>query len=67
MVGKSEALPTIWQQWDDFVSLGYRTKTDAEKLVKMARDGTELRPLTKQFVKLASDCKACHKDYRKKK
>ena len=67
MVGKSEALPAIWQRWDDFVSLGDRTKTDAEKLVKMARDGTELRPLTKQFVKLASNCKACHKDYRKKK
>ena len=67
MVGKSEALPTIWQQWDNFVSLGYRTKTDAEKLVQMAQDGAELRPLTKQFVKLASDCKACHKDYRKKK
>ena len=67
MEGKSEALPAIWQEWDDFVSLGYRTKTDAEELVQMAQDGAELRPLTKQFVKLASDCKACHKDYRKKK
>ena len=67
MVGKSEALPAIWQQWDDFVSLGYRTKTDADKLVQMALDGAELRLLTKLFVKLASDCKACHKDYRKKK
>ena len=65
--GKSEALPAIWQKWDDFVSLAYRTKTDAEELVQMSRDGEELRPLTKQFVKLASDCKACHKDYRKKK
>ena len=67
MEGKSEALPSIWQKWDDFVSLGYRTKADAEELVQMAQDGAELRPLTKQFVKLASDCKACHKDYRKKK
>ena len=67
MQGNSEALPAIWQQWDDFVSLGHRTKTDAEELVKMAQHGLELRPLTKQFVKLASDCKACHKDYRKKK
>lgn len=67
MEGKSEAVPAIWQQWDDFFSLGYRTKTDAEALVKMAQEGSELRPLTKQFVKLANDCKACHKDYRKKK
>ncbi len=63
----SEALPIIWQQWDDFVNLSLQTQTDAEKLVKMAQDGAQLRPLTKQFVKLASDCKACHKDYRKKK
>jgi cytochrome c556 len=42
-------------------------KSNAEALVKVARDGAELRPLTKQFAKLASDCKACHKDYKKKK
>ena len=65
--GTSEALPIIWQQWDDFVNLSLRTKTDAKKLAKMAQEGSELRPLTQQFVKLASDCKACHKDYRKKK
>jgi cytochrome c556 len=65
--GSSEALPAIWQQWDDFMSLSDRTKTNAEKLVKMAQDGAELRPLTKQFVKIAGDCKACHKNYRKKK
>jgi cytochrome c556 len=65
--GSSEALPAIWQQWDDFMSLSNRTKTNAEKLVNMAQDGAELRPLTKQFVKIAGDCKACHKNYRKKK
>ena len=65
--GSSEALPAIWQQWDDFVSLNNGTKANAEKLVKMAQGGAELRPLTKQFVTLGGDCKACHKDYRKKK
>ena len=65
--GSSESLPAIWQQWDDFVSISDHTKTDAKELVKMAKNGSELRPLTKQFVKLAGNCKACHKDYRKKK
>jgi cytochrome c556 len=65
--GSSEALPAIWQQWDDFMSLSDRTKTNAERLVNMAQDGAELGPLTKQFVKIAGDCKACHKKYRKKK
>ena len=63
----SEASPAIWQQWDDFVSISIRTKTDAEDLVQMAQEGGELRPLTKQFVKLSGGCKACHKAYRKKK
>ena len=65
--GSSEALPGIWQHWDDFLHLSNSTKTNAEKLVKMAQNGAELRPLTKQFVKIAGGCKACHKVYRKKK
>jgi cytochrome c556 len=65
--GSSEALPIIWQQWDDFLKLNDGTKANAEKMVKMAQDGSDLRSLTKQFVKLGGDCKACHKDYRKKK
>jgi cytochrome c556 len=65
--GSSEALPAIWQQWDDFVSLNDGAKANAEKMVKMAQEGSELRPLTKQFIKLGGSCKACHKDYRKKK
>ena len=65
--GSSESVPKIWQQWDDFVNLSDRTKANAEELVIMAENGVELRPLTKQFVKLRSSCKACHKDYRKKK
>ena len=65
--GSSEAFAIIWQQWDDFVSISDRTKSNAEEMVAMAQDGSELRPLIKQFVKIGGDCKACHKDYRKKK
>jgi|TARA_B110000977_G_scaffold184395_1_gene248023 cytochrome c556 len=65
--GDSEALPAIWQNWDDFVKINERTKSDAKKLVEMAQQGSKLRPLTKQFVKLSGGCKACHKGYRKKK
>ncbi len=65
--GESEALPAIWQNWDDFVTINERTKNNAQELVNLAQQGLALRPLTKQFVKLSSGCKACHKDYRKKK
>jgi len=65
--GTSEALPVIWKQWDDFVNISEQTKKSAKELVKMAQEGSALRPLTKQFVKLSGGCKACHKSYRKKK
>jgi len=57
----------IWKQWDDFVNISEQTKKSAKELVKMAQEGSALRPLTKQFVKLSGGCKACHKSYRKKK
>lgn len=65
--GKSEAKQLIWQQWDDFVTLAQRTETAAQGLVDMAQQGSELRPLKKQFAKLGGSCKACHQDYRQKK
>jgi UDP-N-acetylenolpyruvoylglucosamine reductase len=55
------------ENWDDFVKINERTKSDAKKLVEMAQQGSKLRPLTKQFVKLSGGCKTCHKGYRKKK
>ena len=65
--GNSEATLLIWQQWDDFVTLAQRTETTAQALVDMAQQGSELRPLKKQFAKLGGSCKACHQDYRQKK
>ncbi len=65
--GNSESKLLIWQQWDDFVTLAQRTKTTAQGLVDMAQQGSELRPLKKQFAKLGGSCKACHQDYRQKK
>ena len=65
--GKSESKLLIWQQWDDFANLAQRTKIAAQGLVDMAQQGSELRPLKKQFANLGGSCKACHQDYRQKK
>lgn len=62
----SEALPTIWQNWDRFVSLSSSLDDQTTKLLSVAA-GTDQRAIKVQYVKVAKACRACHADYRKKK
>ncbi|OMH31755.1 cytochrome c [Motiliproteus sp. MSK22-1] len=64
---KSEALPKLWTEWDQFVVMVKRTEKEADKLAALAENGSDSRALKKQFVKLGKSCKSCHTDYRKKK
>ena len=65
--GSSEALPLIWRQWDEFSAINDQVGVSAGLLTAMALDNADKRALTKQFVAVSKGCKACHKDYRKKK
>jgi len=57
----TEALPAIWENWDDFV-------TKSENMVAVAKsigsipDEAALGPV---LGKIGGTCKACHRDYRK--
>jgi cytochrome c556 len=63
--GTSEALPAIWEHWDDFTAKADDLGKAAETLVA-ALDGGD--PGWKGAFQGVSDaCKACHQDYRKKK
>jgi cytochrome c556 len=63
--GTSEALPAIWEHWDDFTAKADDLGKAAETLVA-ALDGGD--PDWKGAFQGVSDaCKACHQDYRKKK
>jgi cytochrome c556 len=63
--GKSEALPAIWEHWDDFTAKADELGTAADTLAA-ALDGGD--PDWKGAFRGVSDaCKACHQDYRKKK
>lgn len=61
--GPSEALPAIWQKWDDFEGIARQLATLAEQLEGDAgqRQGTAF-PL---MVRAGATCSSCHKGYRK--
>ena len=62
----SEALPAIWEEWDQFSSLVVKMEEEASKLQEAAETG-DRRTITMQFAKLGKVCSGCHTDYRKKK
>lgn len=59
---KSEALPTLWDNWDDFT-------TKAEQLTKAAQglDFKDRAALADTLGAVGGSCRACHKPYREKK
>lgn len=61
----SEALPSIWKEWDQFSALTVRLSDEAKKLQETAQGGDK-RAISTQFAKLGKVCSSCHTDYRKK-
>lgn len=59
---KSEALPAIWQDWEDFAQLASATETTAEGLIGTVSAQADLGLA---LGKLGGTCKACHSKYRK--
>lgn len=59
---KSEALPAIWSNWDDFAN-------KANDLTKASRamDVSSLATLQDGLTDAGQTCRACHKPYRAKK
>ena len=62
----SEALPSIWQNWDKFSSLADQLVAESEKLREMAKTQDQ-RAVMKQFARVGKTCRGCHTDFRKKK
>ncbi len=62
----TEALPAIWQKWDQFEDLANRLDLEATKLGALASQDSP-KPARLQIVKLGRVCTSCHKDFRKKK
>ena len=61
----TEALPAIWEGWDQFSALSLKLTEESSKLHDVAQNG-ERRAIAMQFAKVGKVCSSCHTDYRKK-
>ena len=59
---KTEALPIIWEQKDEFNNLMTKSSTDMIKLTKVIEDSNDIRGTLTQLM--WSNCKACHSKFR---
>ena len=64
--GKTDALPTIWQNWPDFQSKAKAMETESAKLLQLAQAGDEAG-FKAQFPNVGKTCGGCHEGYRVKK
>ena len=59
---KTEALPSIWENKDEFNSLMKKSSTDMIELVKVIESSDDVRASLQKFM--WSNCKACHSKFR---
>lgn len=59
----TDALPEIWDNWDDFKQRSVDLIADAEHLADIA-DGGSLEELKPAFMAAAKNCKGCHDNYK---
>ena len=58
----TEALPTVWEEKDEFNALMTKASDDMIKLTSVIEEAEDIRGTLKQFM--WSNCKACHSRYR---
>ena len=59
---KTEALPTIWENKDEFNTLMQKASDDMIKLTKAIETASDLRAIQKELM--WSNCTACHSRFR---
>ena len=58
---KSEALPVIWDNYDDFTGKALELESIAKRLAVSISGPADLRPA---LAELGENCRSCHEDYR---
>jgi len=64
---ETEALPAIWDDWQDFVELAAKLASDSKALKAIADNGVKMNTVKRAFVIATKNCSTCHKRYRKPK
>ena len=59
----TEALPSIWENKDEFNALIQKSADDMKQLAAVIEDADDLRGTMQQYM--WSNCKACHSRFRK--
>ena len=59
---KTEALPIIWENKDEFNNLMKKSSTDMLELVKVIESSDDVKATLQKFM--WSNCKACHSKFR---
>ena len=62
----SDALPSIWKEWDRFAGNATSLESAADELASSI-DGNAAQGWKAGFQKLTDACKSCHQDFRAKK
>ena len=63
----SEALPVIWQAWDDYVADADALAKEGGRLVEIADNSADHPAAREQYIKLGKTCGTCHDRFRKPK
>ena len=59
---KTEALPSIWENKDEFNDLMKKSSTDMIELIKVIESSDDVKATLQKFM--WSNCKACHSKFR---
>src|SRR5690606_40443160 len=62
----TNALPAIWENWDDFMKKAEQFQNDAKALQQAALSGNQ-NDIRRAFMTTARNCKACHDAYKDRK
>lgn len=63
----SEALPVIWDQWEDFQNLAAEFQTSSSAFLETVDSAAEQNQVRAAFAQVGKTCSNCHEVYREKK
>lgn len=62
----SEALPTVWENWEEFIQLLSEMETQSSKLAELAPSTKTANEIKAQFSLVGKTCGTCHEKFRLK-